>query len=106
MFCEQVYITQIQYLSEQFHQVYLVFAQQYFGGKGWSADIIRSGVGCDRYQCSDFAVLCDNNEYVITELCTDDLRWNPIDFFLCLSRSDDGLSTGHFVNPGEKETSR
>lgn len=105
MSCEEVYITLIQYLFEAYHPAYLVFAQQYFGGERWGADIIRSGVRRDRYQCPDFAVLTEDHEYVIAELCTDDLCWNPIDFFLHLSRSDNGLRRRHFVNPGdEKET--
>lgn len=58
----------------QFHPAYLVFAQQYFGGEGWGADIIRPGVRCERYQCSDFAVLSENYKYVIAELSTDNLR--------------------------------
>lgn len=73
MSCEQVYVTRIQYLSEHFHPAYLVFAQQYFGGESWGADIMRSGIRCDRYQCPNFAVLSENYEYVIAELCTDDL---------------------------------
>ena len=96
-------ISLIQYLFEQFHPSYLVFAQQYFGGERWGADIIRSGVRRDRYQCSNFAVLCENHEYVIAELCTDDLCWNSIDFSLCLSRSDNGLRSRHFVNPEKEE---
>lgn len=85
--------------------MYLVFAQQYFGGERWSADIIRFGVRCDRYQRSDFAILSDNYENVIAELCTDDLCRNPIHFFLSLSGSDNGLGRRHFVNPrDEKET--
>ncbi len=97
--------TDTEYLSEQFHPAYLVFAQQYFGGEHRCADIIRPGVRCDRYQCPDFAVLREDYEYVIAEFCTDDLCWNSIDFFLRLSRSDDGLSGRHFVNLGEeKET--
>lgn len=73
MSCEQVYIILIQYLAEQYHPAYLVFAQQDFGGECWGADIIRSGVRCDRYQCPDFAVLSENYKYVIAELRTDDL---------------------------------
>lgn len=73
MSCEQVYLTPVQYLYEQFHPAYLVFAQQYFGGEHWRADIIGSGVRCDGHQCPNFTVLSENYEYVIAELCTDDL---------------------------------
>ena len=74
MSCEQVYNTLLQYLSEQINPAYLFFSQQYFCGERRGADIIRPGVRCDGYQSSDFAVLSDYYEYVITELCTDDLR--------------------------------
>lgn len=97
--------TSKQYLFKEYHPAYLVFAQQYFGGERWGADIIRSGVRRDRYQCPNFAVLTEDHEYVIAELCADDLCWNPIDFVLCLSRSDNRLRRRHFANPGEeKET--
>lgn len=97
---KQSCVTLTQYVSEQIHPAYLVFSQQYFGGECRGADIITSGFRRDRYQCSNLTVLGYNNEYVVAELCADNLRWNPIDFFLRLPRSDDGLSSRH-VDPGE-----
>lgn len=90
-----------QYLSEQFQPAYLIFAQQYFSGECWGADIIRSGVRCDRDQCPDFAILGENYKYVITELCTDDFCWDSVDFSLSLSCFDDRLR--HFLNPTQKK---
>lgn len=60
-------------VTSQFYAAYLVFAQQDFGGEAWGAEIIRSGVWCDRYQCSDFAILSEDYEYVIAERGADNL---------------------------------
>lgn len=79
-------------------QAYLIFAQQHFGRKCWGADIIRSGVRCDRYQCSNFAILGENYKYVIVELSADHLSQNAIHFVHFLPRLDNRVRRSHFVN--------
>lgn len=69
--------------------IYLVFSEQHFGSEDGRADVAGSRVGWQGDQRPDLPILSKHDEDVVTELCADHLSRDPVDWFLCLSCSDE-----------------